>query len=532
MLVLFDGWTSFFRDRVVPWRIAMAQKVRAQLEDDTLPRFLEAQRWYAAKGETVKRATLLDYAQWQMGESSWLVVLLDVESAASRATYFLPLALAWEDGGEERLRRLAPATIARVRQQASVGVLADAFADPAFCRALVAAIRGGAELATAGGRLRFTPTSAFARLAGERPGELPVTPSRAQTSNTTAALGERLFLKGYRRPQPGVNPELEMGRFLTDVAGFEHCIALAGALEYTAADGTPMTLALLQAYVPNQGDGWSFTADYLERFFSEQRVAETAPPPDVHGAYLDLMRTLGRRSAELHRALASSSADPAFQPERITGSDLADWVGRARDEAARALDRLQASLDRLPEAARDEARALLEQRRNILARMGAGIPQEAQGLKIRYHGDYHLAQVLLSKNDFFIIDFEGEPARPLTERRRKHSPLRDVAGMLRSFNYARCSALLHATAERPDDLPRLERFAQNWEREARAAFLDAYREAVRAAELYGDFESTLALLGLFELEKAFYELDYELANRPDWVRVPLQGILGLVSSGG
>ena len=220
VLVLFDGWSSFFRDRVVPWRIGMAQKVRAQFEEEALPRFIETQRWYAAKGDKIGRTTLGDYAEWRVGAKSWLFTLVDVETPAGSSTYSIPLTLAWEDGEEERLRSLAPATLARVRQQAAVGALADALTDEAFCRAVVEAIGANRELASAHGKLRFTPTRTYPALAGDKPAALPVAHSRAQSSNTTVSLGERLFLKAYRRVRPGVNPELEVGRFLTEVAGF------------------------------------------------------------------------------------------------------------------------------------------------------------------------------------------------------------------------------------------------------------------------------------------------------------------------
>ncbi len=319
VLVLFDGWSSFFRDRVVPWRIGMAEKTGAQLETQVLPRFIEKQRWYAAKGEPIKRARLADHAVWQVGKHGWLIALVDVEGPPERATYLVPLALGWEDGEDERLRGLAPATIAKVRQQANVGVLGDAFADEAFCHAVVEAIGAGKEVATVRGKLRFVPTRAFAELAGKDHAELPASRPHAQSSNTIVMLGERLFLKGYRRLRPGENPELEVGRFLTEMARFPNCVPVAGAIEYHADDGTVMTVGLLQAYVANQGDGWAYTLDYVERFLEHHRTATEQPPADVHGVYLALAHTLGERTGELHCALASPAGNPAFDPEPSHG---------------------------------------------------------------------------------------------------------------------------------------------------------------------------------------------------------------------
>ncbi|OGA38351.1 MAG: maltose alpha-D-glucosyltransferase [Betaproteobacteria bacterium RIFCSPLOWO2_12_FULL_62_13] len=526
VLVLFDGWTSFFRDRVVPWRIGMAEKVRAQLEQEVLPRYLESQRWYAAKGEQVKRAALSDHVLWEAGGQQWLIALLDIIGAAEPASYFLPLALAWEDGEEERMRGLAPATVAKVRQQANVGVLGDAFGDEAFCRAVVEAIGAGREVATARGLLRFIPTRVFGEIAGTDIGTLAVNRPQAQSSNTIVALGGRLFLKGYRRLRPGVNPELEIGRFLTEVAHFAGCVPLAGALESVAADGTSTTLALLQAYVPNQGDFWSYTLDYLERFLDQWRNAAEPPRADVHGGYLSLIHTLGTRTAELHRALALRTGDPAFDPEPVASDDLAQWRKHAQEEAVATLEVLDRRLGELTLPSRKDARELIGQRQQLLTRIEACTASAGQALKIRNHGDYHLGQALLANNDFVIIDFEGEPARPLAERRQKHSPLRDVAGMLRSFNYAHWTALRSAV-QGHEDTARLAPMARGWESEARREFLRAYEERSRDSGLYASFEEVRGLLDLFELEKAFYEVRYELNNRPGWVGIPLQGILAL-----
>ncbi len=526
VLVLFDGWTSFFRDRVVPWRIRMAEKLRAQFEAETLPGFIASQRWYAAKREPIKRATLADWMLWEPGQSSWLVALLQVETATGQSAYFLPMALAWGDSDDEQVRALAAATLARVRQQSHVGVLADAFADEAFCRAMVDAIGAGRETACAHGKLRFTPTAAFAGHAGEEPGKLPITRPKFQSSNTVVMLGERLFLKGYRNVSTGVNPEFEMGRFLTEVAHFANCVPVAGAIEYLAADGTPTSLALLQAYVANQGDGWSYTLAYLERTFEGQLAASAEPPADVHGAYLSLVQTLGARTAELHKALALRTGNPAFDPEPLAAGDLAAWKQRVHDDALATLALIEQQPGRFPAAALANARRLLDERSRLLARIQTCVMPAGPCLKIRYHGDYHLGQVLVRNNDFVIIDFEGEPARSLAERRMKHSPLRDVAGMLRSFDYARWSAVLRETYTEADRA-RLAPLARSWVREARETFLRAYDETTRGNGLFASIAEVQGLIELFELEKALYELRYELGNRPAWIDVPLQGVLAL-----
>jgi maltose alpha-D-glucosyltransferase/alpha-amylase len=290
-----------------------------------------------------------------------------------------------------------------------------------------------------------------------------------------------------------------------------------------------MTLALLQGYVENQGDGWTYTLEYLNRFLEEHQspAAPQAPPAESHGGYLALVQVLGRRTAELHRALATRTGDPAFDPEPIERADLQSWTQRVREEAGAALDLLERRRDTLAEGVRVQADAVLRARQDILKRIDAMAPQQVRAVKIRHHGDYHLGQVLLTRNDFTITDFEGEPSRSLEERRRKHSPLRDVAGMLRSFNYARYSALARVAAQRPGQVATAESDCAEWETEAKRVFLIGYEEAAFESGLFESAEEARALIELFALEKATYELRYELENRPDWLHVPLRGIAEL-----
>ncbi len=528
-LVLFDGWTSLFRDRVMPWRIGMAERIRTQFETDTLPRHIEIQRWYASKGTAIKRARLVDHAVWDSAELSWMLPILKLEGPAEESTYFMPLALAWEDHDEDRISGLAPATLAKIRQQANVGVMGDAFYDEAFCRAVLQAVRSGHEIATATGRLQFKPTAVFKNSA-EDIAAMSVSRPGTTSSNTVVTLGETLFLKGYRRLREGVNPELEMGRFLTEVVHYPNCVPVMGALEYFEKDGRSMTLALIQGYVSNQGDGWDYTLRYIERVLEDLRLAGGEPlaGPQAHGGFLPMAATLGQRTAELHLALARKTGNPAFDPEPLAASDVAAFRQRAASEVGATLTLLRERLPQLSAGAQVEARTLIAQQHKVLAGIDSGKTDAAPGIKIRCHGDFHLGQVLVTGNDFVIIDFEGEPARSFEERRAKTSPLRDVAGMLRSFNYARWSAL-RRVAQNADELLRLEPVVREWELATREAFLGAYAKTMASAEpaLALDPE----LLRFFELEKALYELRYEINNRVDWVQVPLQGILALLGAG-
>jgi maltose alpha-D-glucosyltransferase / alpha-amylase len=529
VLVLFDGWASLFRDRVVPWRIGMSEKVRNQLESDALPAFVASRRWYAAKSAPVRRVEIADHVEWKPGARTWLVTIARVDSGGEAQAYFLPLALAWEDFDESLVRALSPLAIAKVRQQAQVGVLADAFGDESFVRALVVAVGEAVVQKSARGTLHFRPTTAFAALAGTGFDALPVTAPAATSSNTIAALADRLFVKGYRRLQVGVNPEVEIGRYLTEVVRFRHSVPVAGSLDYVADDGRTATLALVQGYVQNQGDGWDYTHNYLERFFDDtSREAPAAKGADVHGAYTTLARTLGMRTADLHLAFAQSSGDPAFDPEPMTSGDVAEWAERVRREAMHALERLERRGGALDPALRSAAERLLARRDPLLARIARHASDRSDGPKTRVHGDYHLGQVLLVQNDFVITDFEGEPARPLAERARKQSPLKDVAGMLRSFDYALHAALFEFRTERADVRERVDEAGRQWRAQATRAFLDGYDEIATAAGLASARGEATGLLELFVLEKALYELGYEADNRPEWLGIPIHGLLGIL----
>ncbi len=516
MLVLFDGWTSFFRDKVVPWRIGMAEKLRTELETQVVPPFLEGQRWYAQKGDPAGRAVVRDYAVWSLGAMSWLLACVEVREC----NYFLPLALAWEEE-EDQIKALSVATIARIRQQANVGVLADAVADEAFWRQVVKAIGEGRSIATQHGQIKFTPTSAFGELVKEEVAALQLGRLHAQSTNTSVMLGERLFLKCYRRMRPGTHPELEVGRYLTEVARFPNCVPLAGTVEYVPKEGEPSAIVLLQAYVPNQGDGWAYTLAYLERFIEMRREAEG------HEAFVTLVQTLATRTAELHRAFALKSGLPEFEPEPFSAQDFEAWRARVREEAEQTLAQLEQV---------ERARPFLDKmkgnaRARLVAMIDACAAPKGPTLRTRHHGDYHLGQVLLANNDFLIIDFEGEPSRPLAESRRKHTPLRDVAGMLRSFSYARGAV---EKRERPSEpaAEKLDPALGDWEKKTRKVFLDAYAAAAAGSGLFESFADVRGLLALAELEKMLYELRYEMANRPDWIDIPLGGLSGLLKQGG
>ncbi len=352
---------------------------------------------------------------------------------------------------------------------------------------------------------------------------------------------------------PTPNPDFEIGRFLTE-HGFARTPALAGALEYLRPGLEPGTLAVLQALVKHQGSGWEFTIDDLRRYYERvaARVKRTdrqegrdgqagmegregldgpSPPPffvALEHWYLASATTLGRRTAELHRTLAAGS-DPAFAPAPLDRAALIALADQMRAHADGSLDMLAQRLGTLNDVSRAHADMVLSRRAALMARFDELRSLEAAGLRIRIHGDYHLGQVLRTEEDFVILDFEGEPARPIAERRAKQSPLKDVAGMIRSYSYAAYAALFAFTTHAPDDYAALERWADTWQHWAADAFWKSYTTAIGDSPLLPvDETARRALLGAFALDKALYELGYELNNRPEWVRVPLIGIEKLI----
>jgi maltose alpha-D-glucosyltransferase/alpha-amylase len=289
---------------------------------------------------------------------------------------------------------------------------------------------------------------------------------------------------------------------------------------------------MLQRFVPNQGNAWDVTVEELIRYFDRVKALPELTPgteADTIGPYLSKAEVLGRRTGELHVALASATAEESdFAIESCTPEDLATLSRRMRESASAQLRLLESALPQLDDRRRQLAQQLLSQRDELTDDFEAITRIRSCGARIRCHGDYHLGQVLIAEADVVILDFEGEPARPLAERRQKSSPLRDVAGMVRSFSYAVLTGLNVSTHTRPEDAERLAPWAHLWEREVVATFLRAYRAATDGSALFPeDADDFDTLLRAFVVQKGLYELAYELNNRPDWAHIPLIGLLNL-----
>ncbi len=491
---------------------------RHVLEREVLPPYLAKRRWFGAKDETLEWARVVYLARLPGRQRE--VFLAEVETRTSSGTtrWLLPLAVLWE--GEAALALPNQLALAHIRRERRVGLLTDAFAVPSFARRIVAALAEGACLSGADGEIRFEPTPDRVS-ALQLPADAEVNWLNAEQSNSSLIVGAAVMLKIFRRIAGGHHPEAEMGRYLTD-NGFAHIPPMLGEVARVTPDGTRYSLAVAQGFVRNQGDAWSWLLDHLLRDIDDLSASNLGETIAEHIAdYEGLAANIGRRLGEMHIVLARETADPVFAPQIATAADTASWLERASARLGAAFD----VIDRHGafERPEDEARAagLRRQRPDLVAALGRLAAAGEGSLMTRIHGDFHLGQVLVVNGDAFLIDFEGEPARPLAERRGKSSPLRDVAGLLRSFDYAAATILEGksiASASVSD--ARRDAFIARFRSYAPEAFLAAYRGAVGAR---GDVMND-RLLDLYLIEKAAYELTYEAANRPTWLSVPLAGL--------
>jgi maltose alpha-D-glucosyltransferase/alpha-amylase len=515
------------------------------LLQELLSTYLPHQRWFGAKSRTIQSVAVLDSAQLP-GLNALLVFLQLTFDDGTTSVYQLPLTITTGEAAET-IRASDPSSIvATVTTPDGPAILHDAVAREDVRQAILNLIEANAELSTRNGNLIGHSSTAYAEARGTD--SLPARTGSAEQSNTSILYDAKLILKLFRRLQPGENPDTEIGRFLTETAHFPRIASFLGDITLRPKDGEPTTLAMLQGLVENEGDGWQWTLDELSRYYdtvatlptpqdlgtpasflTESEIPETARE---HAALsIEAAALLGRRTAEMHLALATPTKDPAFFAESFTTSDLVADADRIDAQLALTLAALKRGMSQLTETTTDNAALLLSRRVSLFARaraIASATPAEA-GQRIRIHGDYHLGQVLRSRNDYVILDFEGEPARSLAERRAKQSPLKDIAGMLRSFSYAAYAALNTFAQRRPDDAKYLEPWVTLWQNAVTTSFLRAYRLTIKDANVNLIPTPTQAqlLLDAYLLEKSLYELLYELNNRPTWVHIPLAGILSL-----
>ncbi|TKA90705.1 maltose alpha-D-glucosyltransferase [Halopseudomonas bauzanensis] len=502
---------------------------RRVLEREILPQWLAKRRWFSGStdaGESIRLRYAIPFC-----EQSEPCVLCEV--TVGDAHYQLPLGYLRNTDTSDMFGQTAAAfALARLRRGPRLGLLTDATMLPGFTRKVIDNMRRHQVVYEQGVEIRF---SAGAKLAQqeERPDE-EILPLAVEQSNTSVLIGERMMLKVIRRVMPGVHPEIEMGRFLTE-REFPAIAPLLGQVQRIDETGESHTLMILQGYVDSQGDAWQWTRDTLERAIRDQLAGGLSEQENQYTALAELQAfagTLGRRLGEMHLLLADPQGGEGFGFAVATQADCAQWgehIGEQLQGALNAIDQHRAQLDAV---AAEQAQWLLARRGELSEAVKALAQRCTGGVRIRVHGDLHLGQVLVVQGDACFIDFEGEPTRSLPQRRERQSPMKDVTGMLRSFDYAGAMALrsIHGTDQSEQAQQARQHICAAYREQAAHAFLTSYLEVASDLPHTWAEQGTRAALALFSIEKAAYEVDYEARYRPDWLDVPLGGLIGLCKS--
>lgn len=518
-LVMRDGWEAL-----------LAGRARRSLEADVLPGFLQERRWFAGKSAAKIDAALSQAIPLEHADDRFLLTIVDTRADGALQRYQLPLTVRWER--HDRVSCHPAAVLAAVRRGPREGTLLDSAGEREFVAMLLAKLWKGETIVAGGAKLAFAPTEAFRALPA--PHVASVNSGQREQSNTTLTVEHDYVVKILRRLQAGQHPEIEMGRFLSDDAPFANAPPMLGSLELIE-NGEPTALAVVHRYVENQGDAWQVVTSALARYAEEQRILTNEKPTDSAEPepLLHRIRQIGRRTAELHQTLASRADIPAFAPEPVTSHDFDQWRDRLLAHAELVFEQLsRRTLDSdVMEA--ESIEDLARQHDRIIAYVRSLAEIDPQALKIRHHGDLHLGQILIAKEDAFILDFEGEPQRSLAERRQKAPAARDVAGLIRSIDYAAASAMA-ALGDMPADERRTLADKLGALRDGlTVALWDGYREGLTDQRLWpADEQGQQALLAFFELEKALYEIEYEIENRPDWLHIPVGGVIRILQRAG
>lgn len=535
------------------WKMVFQGKTKEKLEE-ILPAYIEGCRWFSGKARKIRRIKIQENITIGEDPSSTQILFIEVQYTEGLTDmYLLPLAFSSGDEAKRIIEENPQAVIMRLKSGGTEGIIYDGDYSEEFRKNLLWTITRRQRIKGLQGHIVAYPGKFLKSLKGK---ELPLEKSqvlKAEQSNTSLLYGNQLLFKIYRRLDEGINPELDLGRFLTEKTPFSNVPPFAGAIEYRKSGSEPIVIGILHAFISNQGDAWTFTLDSLGKYFERvlSRSGEAvevpkAPPSPLEGAFQDIppilqeliggvhaemTALLGKRTAELHLALSSSTEDPNFSPEPFSVLYQKSLFQSMQSFAKRNLDLLKKNLKNLPDDLKQRADRILSLQKDIIGCFKALLGRKLSAMKIRIHGDYHLGQVLYTGNDFFIIDFEGEPERALSERRLKKSPITDVAGMIRSFHYVAYTSLFRQAPIRPEDIPKLEPWADLWYRYIAGIYLRSYLDTLKDTNLIPKEKEDLdTMLKAFLLEKAIYELGYELNNRPDWVVIPIKGIEHLLET--
>jgi len=544
------------QERLIPdvespavWKdIFQTYSARRLFEKKLLPAYLRSCRWFSGKSRKLVSMEVVNAPAIPLPRGAAYLLLLHLRYADGLPeTYFLPV---WMETEAERivnyLKKEQGGVISYIKTPDAEGIVVDAIYDEDFRNELFWLIKTNQRLPLPAGALHFESGKMLADLNLSREAVSGVL-LRAEQSNTSVIYNDSYFFKIYRKLDTDVNPDLELVRFLSERSAFGHSPRYGGGIQLeNSNDRTYTILGLLQNKIPNQGEAWTLMLTTLARYYERVLAAPDLPPPPtpnpawrlswadtpapvqalIQQQAFEYAALLGRRTGEMHVALAADAADPDFRPEPFTRHYQRSVYSAHRKLLTEKMDALQSRLPFLPAAAQSEAQQVLDRRQEWLDAFRSIYSRRIDAMKTRIHGDYHLGQVLFDGADFFIIDFEGEPLLSISERRLKRTPFKDVAGMIRSFHYAAYGQLLLSSGYRKEDMPLLEAWAAQWFHYISRYFLDAYFQAVAGQPfLPPDEEGARLLLRIYTLEKAIYEIGYELNARPDWLRIPLRGVL-------
>jgi maltose alpha-D-glucosyltransferase/alpha-amylase len=490
-------------------------------EGDVLPRYLAQTRWYPHRVAEDIRPTIVSAIPFSdLEEDAPWLVFFETSQQGATSQYVLALRIEWNPS---ELQRNSPRALTAVHQDLRDGILLDVATDPVFITLLLNNLNKALTIVRVEQRLGFRPTRTFLNQSIQVPKHIRAVST--EQSNSTTLVDSNYVVKLYRKLEPGINPEIEVGRFVTDVVGFANTPALLGSVELADGDSNS-SIAVVHAFVENKGDAWTVMSGYLDNFVKE-KCKPSGARTLAECTSLPYMSRIGQRVAEMHVALASSDKFADFVPEQTQPEDVQHWIANVMIRAERAFETLKQH--------RGSAMVLIDQvlaQRSILHEHLTGLfPADLESLNIRHHGDFHLGQVLVVEDDIFIIDFEGEPRRPLVERRRKGPAARDVAGLIRSIDYSATAAQERAVQDAHDEKNSdLGSALAEWRDRSVATFLTAYRSHMTDERLWpADPSTAQRVLDFFLLEKVLYEIDYELAHRPNWLHVPLRGMLRILS---
>jgi maltose alpha-D-glucosyltransferase/alpha-amylase len=502
------------------------------------PDYIQAQRWFGSKSLDIREVKLFDASIMEHHLSYEVLLLLEIHymQKAKAEMYFLPLVIT---------EAPSTASIMQIVTPSKTYYIVDALQNEPFLRRQLALLASASIINAGKGSFKYENIRPLLSSKKAQAAMQNITHVTAQQSNTSTVYNERFIMKTFRHLSPGISPDLEIPLFLIRRTNFKFSAPVAGYIQYRSKDKLSMTIASLQLFQANQGDGWQYTLQYLDYLFDKILAYEAfkAAQGDTTSAirnrlvsrysaeYLQQIYGLGEITGKLHTALASVRDEPAFTPEVITVSQSEKWMAQLRDYTDEVMRELGSGISIFAAPLRGSITKLIERREDLKKQInGLQLMSRAGLFKTRYHGDYHLGQVLKTDDGFIIIDFEGEPARSPAEKRLKHSPLKDVAGMLRSFNYALYTKLFVLAQGEIVQSGNMEAWGRAWEQCTRQAFLEGY--FVSAGLKRGNKGPGAAVkraITVFQMEKALYEMSYEMNNRPLWIEIPLKYLLTLIN---